>query len=94
MVANSWEPKNPYASGRGPRQLHFIHLPPKCTIRIFNIQGQLVDIIEHDSPALWDGTEVWDMLSKDELDIAYGVYIFHVDAGDLGQKIGKFALIK
>ncbi|MBN1892908.1 hypothetical protein JW906_00355, partial [bacterium] len=28
VVANSWEPKNPYASGRGPRQLHFIHLPP------------------------------------------------------------------
>jgi len=41
-----------------------------------------------------DGTEIWDMLSKDELDIAYGVYIFHVDAGDLGQKIGKFAVIK
>ncbi len=93
VVANSWEPLNPYANGRGPRELHFIHLPQKCTIRIFNIRGQLVDTIEHDNPA-YDGTEVWDMQTKDLLDIAYGVYVYHVDAGELGQKIGKFAVIK
>jgi len=93
IVANSWEPLNPYANGRGPRELHFTHLPQKCTIRIFNIRGQLVDTIEHDNPA-YDGTEVWDMQSKDLLDIAYGVYVYHVDAGELGQKIGKFAIIK
>jgi hypothetical protein len=34
------------------------------------------------------------MQSKDLLDIAYGVYIYHVDAGELGTKIGKFAVIK
>jgi hypothetical protein len=94
IVANSWEDHNPYASGRGPRELHFIHLPPKCTIRIFNMKGQLVDKIEHNAPNLADGTEIWDMLSKDELSIAYGVYIYHIDAGKLGQKIGKFAVIK
>jgi hypothetical protein len=34
------------------------------------------------------------MRSKDNLDIAYGVYVYHVDAGDAGQKIGKFAIVK
>jgi hypothetical protein len=26
--------------------------------------------------------------------IAYGIYIYHIDAGKSGQKIGKFAVIK
>jgi len=93
IVSNSWEPKNPYTSGRGPRELHFIHLPQECTIKIFNIQGQLVQTLEHNS-TIWDGTEIWDMLTKDKLDIAYGVYIYHVDAPGIGEKIGKFAVIK
>jgi hypothetical protein len=93
-VANAlWEPKNPYVTGRGPREIHFTHLPSKCTIRIFTINGELVKEIEHESQ-LSDGTESWDLLTKDNLTISYGVYIFHVDAGVIGEKIGKFAVIK
>ena len=94
VVANSWEPLNPYANGRGPRELHFTHLPQQCTIRIFNVRGQLIRELEHNSDNAADGTEIWDMQSKDLLDIAYGVYIYHVDAGEIGTKIGKFAVIK
>ncbi|MBN1482021.1 hypothetical protein EH223_06850 [candidate division KSB1 bacterium] len=95
VVTNSWEPLNPYTNGRGPRELHFTHLPSHCTIKIFNIRGQLVREIEHNhSDDMANGTEVWNMLSKDEMEIAYGVYIYHVDAGEHGQKIGKFAIIK
>jgi len=88
-----WEPKNPYSSGRGPRSIHFTHLPNKCTIRIFTVNGELVDVIEHDSP-LNDGSAEWDLLSKDNLSISYGVYIYQVDAPGIGTKIGKFAIIK
>ena len=94
IVANGWEPTNPYSDGRGERQLHFIHLPSVCTIRIFNVSGQLVATLNHDAPNLNDGTEIWNMLSKDQLDIAYGVYVYYVDAGELGTKIGKFAVLK
>ena len=93
VVAASWEPQNPYASGRGPRELHFINLPQECTLRIFNVRGQLINTLEHNS-TLTDGTYIWDMLTKDLLDISYGVYVYHVDAGDTGSKIGKFAVIK
>jgi hypothetical protein len=34
------------------------------------------------------------MLSKDNLDISYGIYIYHVDAPGIGEKIGKFVVIK
>ena len=93
IVTNSWEPKNPYASGRGDRQLHFIHLPAKCTISIFNVRAQLVDTIEHES-SISDGTAIWDMLSKDNLEISYGIYIYHVKADGIGEKLGKFVVIK
>ena len=41
-----------------------------------------------------DGIEYWDLTTKDNFPVAYGVYIYHVDAGKHGKKIGRFALIK
>jgi len=93
VVTASWEPTNLYKYGRGERRLHFFHLPKQCTIRIYNVRGYLVDTIEHNSTAD-NGMEPWDILSKDGNEIAYGIYIFHVDAPGVGTKIGKFALIK
>ncbi len=93
IVTNSWEPRNPYSDGRGERALHFTHLPPECTIRIFNVRGQLVQTLEH-NVSINDGTEIWNMLTKDNLEISYGIYIYHIDAPGVGEKIGKFVVIK
>jgi hypothetical protein len=93
-LANAfWEPKNPYTSGRGPRSIHFTHLPNKCVIRIFTVSGELVKEIDHESNLL-DGTAEWDLLTKDRLSASYGVYIYHIDAPGIGTKVGKFAIIK
>ncbi len=93
IAAATWEPKNPYTSGRGPRSIHFTHLPQSCTIRIYNVSGELVKKIDH-SASMRDGMESWDVLTSEGLNVAYGIYIFHIDAGALGEKIGKFAIIK
>jgi len=93
VVSASWEPKNPYSSGRGPRIIQFIHLPQKCTIRIFSVDGSLVRTLDHDAP-MRDGSETWDMLTKDNMDISYGVYIYHIDAPGIGEKIGRMLIIK
>jgi hypothetical protein len=93
-LANAlWEPKNPYTSGRGPRSIHFTHLPSKCTIRIFTVNGELVKEIAHNT-ALNDGSAEWDLLTKDNLSASYGIYVYHVDAPGIGKKAGKFAIIK
>jgi hypothetical protein len=93
IAAATWETSNPYSSGRGPRSIHFNHLPQQCTIRIYTVSGELVAAIEHDSNLL-DGMAEWNLLTRDNLSAAYGIYIFHVDAPGVGQKIGKFAVIK
>jgi hypothetical protein len=38
--------------------------------------------------------EPWDMLSKDGNEIAYGIYLYHVEAPGIGEKLGRFAVIK
>jgi hypothetical protein len=93
IAAAAWEPKNTYNSGRGPREIHFINLPKICTIRIYNVAGGLIDVIEHESTNE-NGTAIWDVLSKENMDISYGVYLYHVDAPDVGQKTGLFSIIK
>ncbi|KPL08317.1 hypothetical protein AMJ86_01005 [bacterium SM23_57] len=88
-----WEPKNPFDTGRGDREIHFTHLPMNCTIRIYTIDGELLQTLEHHG-TFNNGTKRWDMLTRDKLDIAYGVYIYHIDAPGIGEKVGKFAVIK
>jgi hypothetical protein len=93
--ASAFEQKNTFSSGRGPREIQFRNLPAVCTIRIYNIAGELVREIHHDhSGSIEDGSESWDLLSKDNLSVSYGMYIYHVDAPELGEHVGKFAIIK
>ena len=93
VVAASWEPRHQYSSGRGPRKIDFINLPSKCTIKIFTLSGYLVTTIYHDD-VNENGTESWNLLSNDNLEIAYGVYLYHIEAPDIGEHTGKFAVIK
>jgi hypothetical protein len=53
----------------------------------------LVDTIDHQS-GFESGAASWDLLSKDGLEIAYGIYIYHIDAPGIGETTGKFAVIK
>jgi len=92
LATSTQEPSSNYSSGRGERRINFIHLPAECTIRIYNIRGELVDTVEHNG-TLYNGSTSWDLRSKDGLDVAYGVYIYHVDS-KYGEHIGKFAIIK
>jgi hypothetical protein len=94
IAANTWEPKNPFDSGRGPRVIHFNHIPKDCKVTIFNIAGEIVDQFEVHN-LIDNGTAEWDLLSKDNLSISYGLYLFHVE--DLltnSVQTGKFAVIK
>jgi hypothetical protein len=36
----------------------------------------------------------WDLLSNEGQRISYGIYIYHVDAPGIGEKIGRIAVIK
>ena len=81
----------PRAGERDNRVLEFRNLPPQCTIRIYTITGEFVDMIEKD-----DATDRarWDLLSFEAQRTAYGIYLYHVDAPGVGTQVGRFAVIK
>ncbi|NMB82849.1 MAG: hypothetical protein GYA14_13640, partial [Ignavibacteria bacterium] len=60
---------------------------------IYTITGALVKTLYKDS-GTQDGSISWNLVSEDGMDIAYGLYIYHVDAPGVGEYIGKFAVIK
>ena len=93
FAASAFEGQNTFSSGRGPREIQFRYLPNECTIRIYSISGELVKTIEHSSP-LESGTGRWDLLTEDNLSAAYGMYVYHIEAPNIGEKIGKLAIVK
>jgi len=90
--AASWEPFTNVV-GRGERRIDFIHLPRICTIRIYTMSGVHVKTLYHNS-TIDDGREPWNLTTKDGMAIAFGVYVFQVHADGIGDKIGRFAIVK
>lgn len=76
------------------RQIMFTHVPAKCSIKIFTVSGVFIDeiVVANDTN---DGITYWDLLTKDGLEAAAGMYIWHIKADETGdEKMGKFAIIK
>ena len=90
--AASFEPAPFGVQGRGDRYMEFRNLPRNAAIRIYTVRGDLVRVIRQDGSTA--GIAGWDLRTKDNLDVAPGLYIFHVDGGAAGTYIGKFAIIK
>jgi hypothetical protein len=94
VMTNMMEPALMNKSLNQRRRLLFTHVPASCTITIFTSSGVLVDDIKVENPQD-DGTAHWDMLTKEGLEIASGVYFYHVQiAKSRDEAMGKFAVIK
>lgn len=91
---NDLEPTNKLpGSTRGERRIYFENLPPKCEIRIYTIAGDWVQTLHHET-SFENGREYWNLLNSDGFSIAFGVYIAHIKAEGIGEKLIKFAIIK
>jgi hypothetical protein len=94
IVTNMMEPatRNIFLNQR--RRLMFTHIPAQCDIKIFTISGYLVDeITVNNEPE--NGIVHWDLLTKEGLQIAPGIYVYYLKSRNSGkEKTGKFAVIK
>ena len=77
------------------RFAHFVtfsHLPGRATIRVFDLSGTLVRVLEKDDP---DQFLRWDLTNDDGLPVASGLYLVHIDMPDIGRvKVLKLALVQ
>jgi len=90
--AASFEPEKFAVTGRGERRMEFRALPAGAVIRIYTVRGELVQTLRHDGSN--DGYVAWNLRTKDNLDVAPGLYVYHVEAEGVNSSIGKFAIIK
>jgi hypothetical protein len=79
-------------SGRGEREIRFTHIPPGSKISIFTVRGDLIKTLYHDGTYV--GDVYWNLRTEENIDVAFGVYVYVVELPGAGEKIGKFALIK
>jgi hypothetical protein len=104
VTPNPYLIHNEWRQAFNPSRLKFINLPSDCTIRIFNLNGELVKTLKHHHTLIPEqnmqevlgsagGDEWWDLLSDNHQLVASGVYIFHVQS-DVGEQIGKFVIIR
>ena len=110
VVPNPYFVTNRAVLSEGTDKVFFTRLPPRCTIRIYTLAGELVHTIEHTSTEPYSpddrsaqgdkgGTASFELLNRYNQALASGIYIYHVEARDesdavVGNKIGRFAIIR
>ncbi len=90
--AASFEAERFAVTGRGERRLEFRNLPVGASVRIFTVRGDLVQSLHQDGSTV--GMVPWNLRTKDNLDVAPGLYVYHVEAPGFDSFVGKFAIIK
>jgi len=91
--AASFEPQRFAVSGRGERRIEFRNIAVNSVVRIYTVTGDLVQTLRHEGN-INEGYIAWDLRSKDNLEIAPGLYIYHIEADNIDSFIGKFAVVK
>jgi hypothetical protein len=84
---------NPYYAHSGyeltqlESTVKIINLPVECTVRIYTVNGILVRQFKKDSPLT---SLDWDLKNHQDIPIASGVYLIHIDAPGIGEKVIKW----
>ena len=79
------------------KRIRFVNLPPRCTIRIYTLDGDLVQTIEHerDGHALDATVDEWNLISRNTQAVVSGIYLFSVEDKESGEnQVGKFVIIQ
>ena len=102
VVPNPYFVTNRAVLSEGTDKIFFTHLPPRCTIRIYTLAGELVRTIEHESDASYHpdvapddrslqgdkgGTATFELLNRYNQALASGIYIYHVEARDESETV-------
>lgn len=96
VFPNPYYAFNPAEANRFGRFVTFNNLPPKATLRIFNVGGEIVRILYKDDPTQFIR---WDLANQDNIPVASGIYFAYIELelpadGTKVTKIVKVAIIQ
>jgi len=77
------------------RLIHFANLPPRCTIRIFSLDGDLIRELDHnyDPNDYLANHDTWDLINKNLQLVVSGLYYWTVEDDQGNTQIGKLVII-
>ena len=82
IVSAGWE------TSPGEERIDFSGLPDACTIRIYNVSGELVRVLHHTSGP----RESWDLLNEEGQQVGPGLYFYVIETDSWTIK-GKLAIV-
>ncbi|MCE5270906.1 hypothetical protein LLH00_06435 [bacterium] len=95
LVSGAWD------LGIEDKRIEFINLPSDCTIRIYTLAGDLVQVLRHQGANplghqydTHGGTEAWNLKNRFGSLIASGQYFYHVTDARGKQTTGRFFVIE
>ncbi len=62
-----------------------------ATVRIFNLAGTLARTLEKNDPSPWLD---WDLQNENQLPVASGLYLAHIEMPGIGQKVLKVIIVQ
>jgi hypothetical protein len=90
VVPNPYYGRSNYERNQFNRQIRFMNLPAVCTIRIFNLSGDLVRTLDKNDAST--SVLTWDAQTQNALPVGSGIYIYQVDAPGVGQTHGRMVV--
>ncbi|MCB0719924.1 MAG: T9SS type A sorting domain-containing protein [Bacteroidetes bacterium] len=82
---------NDVRTNASSHNIDFLNMPSDYTLTIVDVSGQIIYQTEVTNAA--DGKFTWDLFSKDGVEVASGVYVYHVAYGDR-ETTGHFAILR
>lgn len=88
VVPNPYYAYSKYEADKIDNIVRIVNLPKTCTVRIYTVNGILVRTLDKDDETI---TYLeWDLKNQSKVPVASGMYIYHVDAPGIGEKVLKW----
>ena len=88
IVPNPYFAFSTYETSQIDHRVRIINLPVECTVSIYNLNGTLIRQYKRDDNSI---TSIdWDLKNFKSVPIASGVYLIHVNAPGIGERILKW----
>lgn len=88
IVPNPYYGYSDYEQSQTDNRVRITNLPVKCTISIYNASGSLIRRFTRDDKEVT--FQDWDLKNHAGIPISSGIYIFHIDAPGIGEKVVKW----
>lgn len=87
VVPNPYYAYSEYETNQLDGRVRFTNLPQKCTISIYQPNGTLIRRLEKDNDNIYLD---WDLNNRHKIKISGGVYIIHINAPGIGERVLKW----